>query len=117
MENKAVEKLSKFVQATVALLTGDTDKTLALKNERLASASIKGQLSALEGELVKNEVAFENATEALNKAIHPTTLITNQESYVTGVLSAQERLDEAQEKLESTKKTIEYLNNLLKSKF
>jgi hypothetical protein len=110
-------KFSKFVQSTIALLTGDTDTALALKNERLASAAIKGQLSALEGELVKNEVAVENAEDALKKSIYPTSLISNQESYVDGVLSAQEKLDEAVEKLDSTKKTIEYLNSLLKSSF
>lgn len=119
MENKTSKPstLSKFVQATVAFLTGDTDTTLALKNERLASAAIRGQLSALEGELVNNEVAVEKAQEDFKKAIYPTSLITNQETYVAGILSAQERLDEATEKLDSTKKTIDYLKDLSKTHF
>ena len=119
MENKTSKPstLSKFVTATVAFLTGDTDTTLALKNERLAKAAIKGQLSALEGQLVTNEVKHENAKEALEKAIHPTSLISNQESYVVNILDAEEKLNEALETLKATQTTIDYLNTLLESKF
>ena len=119
MENKEQKAtgLSKFVKATVAFLTGDSDTTLALKNERLAKASIKGQLSALEGQLVTNEVKVENAKEALEKATHPTTLISDQERYVKNILDAEETLRAAKETLESTQSTIDYLNTLLDSKF
>ena len=109
--------LSKFVAATMAFLTGDTDTALALKNERLAKAAIKGQLSALEGELVNNEVAVEAAVEAFDKAVCPSKLISSQEGYVNGVLDAKESLDSAEATLAATKKTIAFLNSLLKDKF
>jgi hypothetical protein len=89
--------VSKFVQATIAFLTGDSDTATALKNERLAKASINGQLSALQGSLVNVEVEVENAKENLIKAIYPTTLISNQQGYYNNVIGAQERLTEAEE--------------------
>lgn len=112
-----MKEVSKFVEATLAFLTGDTDKAVALKNERLAKAAIKGQLSALEGVLVNEEVTLENAKETLEKTIQPTSLISSQEGYVKGVLQAQERVNDATDKLEATKSTIDYLEKLLKAKF
>ena len=112
-----MSKVSKFVAATIAFLTGDSDTATALKNERLATASIKGQLSALEGALVNAEVDVENAKEVLTKAIYPTVLISNQQGYYNNVINAQKRLTEAEENLENIKLSIEYANVLLKDKF
>lgn len=112
-----MSKLSKFVASTIALLTGDSDTATALKNERLAAASIKGQLSALEGALVNAEVEVENTKESLNKAIHPILLINNPQNYYSNVINAQKRLTEAEENLKDIKLSIEYANSLLKDKF
>ena len=109
--------LSKFVQATMAFLTGDTDTALALKNERLAKAAIKGQLSALEGQLVNDEVDLDSATEGFNKAFNPTSLISSQEGYINNLLTAKESLTKAETKLEKTKKTITFLEQLVKDRF
>ncbi len=109
--------VSKFVQEVIAKLTGDTDKAIALKNERLAKASIKGQLSALEGQLVEAEVKVENAQEKLNNAIYPTVLIESQQGYCNNIEGAQENLNEAKEELEDIQSSIKYFNDLLESKF
>ena len=110
-------KLSKFVAATIAFLKGDTDTTLAIKNERLAKAAIKGQLSALEGALVEAEVNLDNAKENLSKAIHPSTQILDAGGYYRNVVRAQESLKEAEEKLDNTKLSITNAEDLLKNEF
>jgi outer membrane protein TolC len=111
------KSVSKFVAATIAFLTGDSDTATALKNERLAQASIKGQLSALEGALVNAEVDVENAKENLTKAIYPTVLISNQQGYYNNIVGAQSKLDDAEEALANIKKSIDYAQALLKDKF
>lgn len=113
----AKSELSKFVAATIAFITGDTDTMVALKNERLAKASIKGQLSALEGSLVNAEVEVETAKDNLEKAIYPTYLITNQQAYYENIVDAQNQLDFAEQNLEDIIASIEYANNLLKERF
>jgi len=114
---KVTKSITKFVDATIAFLTGDTDTTTALKNERLAKASIQGQISALEGALVNAEVEVDNAKEALEKAIYPTVLINNQQGYYKNIIGRQEALNEAEELLKNTKASIDYANNLLKERF
>lgn len=114
---KSTSSLSKFVQATIAFITGDTDTATALKNERLGKASIKGQLSALEGALVNAEVKVETSKEALEKAIYPTSLISNQEAYYRNIVSAQEKLTVAEEELEAIKDSIAFAENLLTERF
>ena len=114
---EVTKTISKFVSATVAFLTGDSDTAIALKNERLATASIKGQLSALEGALVNAEVDVENAKESLAKAIYPTVLISNQQGYYNNIVGAQSKLDDAEEALANIKKSIDYAQALLKDKF
>ena len=109
--------LSKFVIATVAFLTGDTDTTLAIKNERLAKAAIKGQLSALEGALVEAEVNLDNAKEGLAKAIHPTIQISDAGQYYKNIVKAQESLKDAEERLENTKHSIKNAEGLLSNEF
>jgi len=109
--------LSKFVQATMAFLTGDTDTALALKNERLAKAAIRGQLSALEGQLVNDEVELDLANENFNKSFTPKTLIASQEGYIDNLLTARENLTKAEAKLEKTKKTIAFLEKLSTDRF
>lgn len=110
-------ELSKFVAATIAFITGDTDTAVALKNERLGKASIKGQLSALEGSLVNAEVAVETAKENLEKKIYPTVLISNQQYYYSNIIAAQEELNDAQDQLDSIVASIDYATNLLNTKF
>jgi len=109
--------ISKFVAATIAFITGDTDTATALKNERLAQASIKGQLSALEGALVNAEVEVENAKESLTKAIYPTKLIESQSGYYEHIVCCQEKLNESEEKLKNIQDSIEYAKKLLAEKF
>lgn len=115
--SKSTTQLSKFVQATIAFITGDTDTAIALKNERQSKSAIKGQISALEGALINAETKVEVAEEALEKAIHPTTLITCHSTYYKNVIKAQEALDDANEELQSVLASKQYAEDLLSNKF
>lgn len=116
MEN-VVETVSKFVQETIAYITGDTDKAVALKNERLAKSAIKGQISALEGALVEAEVNVENAQENLKKATYPSELISSAQGYYNRILGCQEALDDCMSDLEDLQDSLKYAQDLLKDKF
>jgi hypothetical protein len=53
----------KFVDQVLAIVTGDKAQANAIKNEKLSKAAIKGQVSALEGQIVHDEMAVEKAEE------------------------------------------------------
>ena len=106
------KKVTSFVKEVMARLTGNDDQVIAEKNYRLANASVKGQLSSLEGKLVKSEIELESAIEALSATKYPTTLIADSSSYVRNIRSKQESVDTAQEELQSIKESIEYFNGL-----
>lgn len=109
--------LSKFVAATIAFITGDTDTTTALKNERLAKAAIKGQLSALEGALVNAEVKVESSREILEKKIYPVAQIKDQQTYYNEIIEAQKALNAAEKELADIEASISYAQNLLDTRF
>lgn len=109
--------ISKFVKEVIAKLSGDTDTAIALKNERLAKANIKGQISALEGALVEAEVNVESARDALSSAIYPTVLINNTNGYYKNIIGSQEILNEAEAKLKDIQDSIKYAETLLKERF
>ena len=115
--SKSTNQLSKFVQATIAFITGDTDTAIALKNERQSKSAIKGQISALEGALINAETKVEVAEEALERAIHPTSLITDHSTYYRNIVKAQQDLDDANEELQAVLESKDYAEHLLKTKF
>lgn len=117
MSKSTTNQLSKFVQATIAFITGDTDTAIALKNERQSRSAIKGQISALEGALINAETKVEAAEEALEKAIHPTALITDHSVYYRSVIKAQQALDDANIELQEVVASKEYAEELLRTKF
>lgn len=114
---ETVEKVTKFAKLVIAQLTGDDNKVIAFKNERLATQAIKGQLSALEMKLVNDEIAKEQAEENLANIIAPKDLIVNAEGYAKRIIGAKNELDEKIDALEQTKKTIEYFKTIQKEYF
>ena len=97
-----------FVETVMARLTGDQDKVIATRNARLAIAATKGQLSALDGELVKKEIAMELAEENLTEAKYPTTAIGDGEDYINAIKVAQDAYDTASEDVDSVAAAIVY---------
>lgn len=116
-QNNESMNISKFAAKVLAFITGDKDAILAARNEKLAKASINGQISALESEKINAEIAVDSAKENLEKAIYPSVLIANQEGYYKNIIGSQEALLEAQEKLDSINKSIDFAKELLATRF
>ena len=110
-------KVTNFIKEVTARLKGDEAGVVAAKVERKALSAINGQLAALKAKLVDDETAVEDAEEALNNAIFPTSVFTDNAMYVRNIQSRQEYLDTAKATLDSTKETIAYFENLVETKF
>lgn len=104
--------IKSFVRLVLAQLTGDQDTVIAERNHRIAKASVKGQLAALEGKKIKQETIVERAKETLLKAKYPTTEINDGEYYLAIIKSAQYDLDIAEEALADTNHSITYFEEL-----
>lgn len=112
-----MSKVTNFFKEVTARLKGDENGVIAAKVERKALSAINGQLAALKAKLVDDETSVEDAQEALDNAIFPTAVFTDNGSYVRNIQSRQESLDAAVATLDSTKETIAYLENLVETKF
>ena len=112
-----MNEISKFAARVLAFITGDKDAILAARNEKLAKASINGQISALESSKINAEIALDTAKENLEKAIYPSVLIANQEGYYNNVIGAQEAFLDAEEALASINKSIAFAKGLLETRF
>lgn len=105
--------MNKFESVVVERLKGENSQTLAAKISKKALNSLKGCISALESKQVDQETAVEEATEALNEAVYVTSQITNSDAYLSGIKTAQSRLDNANQDLSNTKNSLEYWKKLL----
>lgn len=105
-----------FVKTVIARLKGDDAEVLALKIERKANSALKGQLAALEAKVVDLENIVADREDALNNAIYPSQLFTDNSSYISSIQRAQASLDEAKENLQQVVDSITYFTNL-QSKF
>lgn len=120
-----MNKVSNFLKEVTARFKGDADAIVAAKNERKANSAIKGQLSALNGKLVDDESNVEDKQEAYNNALYPTKLIADScpgqgdanKNYVANLVKAKETLDAAKATLSSTKKSILFFEEILKSEW
>lgn len=110
----AKSEVSRFVESVLARLTGDQDKALALKNEKLAISALKTQIALKEGELVEAESNVEAAQENLKEVTFPTTPIS-RDNYVRNLINAQEKLKDAEEDLEVLNETLSFLKETLAS--
>jgi hypothetical protein len=108
----SVKKASSFVKEVMARITGDSDKATAERNYRLASAAIEGQLSSLTGSRVKAEVELETKQDNLESAIYPTKLIDDSGEYCRNIAYCQEKVNDAQDKLDAIEVSIAYFEAL-----
>lgn len=100
--------MSNFIDTVIARLKGDDATLIAKHNERKAKVAFKQQLAALEGrELIENE-ALEDAMTAYNGAVYPSEKIEDTTSYITGIKTAKDALDDAQELYDATVESIEF---------
>ena len=107
-KSTAVEEGKLFIETVMAKLTGNKDQAIASRNARLAISATKGQISGLEGALVKAEIDVENKKEELANAKYPTVNINDAEAYIQNIANKQNSLDDAEQKLEDVKESIVY---------
>lgn len=102
-----------FVKQVLAKIKGDDSEVLAAKISRKAISAVEGQLAALKAQEVDAENTVEEGQELLNNAMYPTTMITDNQSYIKNIKNAQDALVEAEAKLEDIKTSISYFENIL----
>ena len=112
-----MSNVSNFIKEVTARLKGDEAGVIAAKVERKALSAINGQLAALKAKQVDDETAVEDAQEALNNAIFPTAVFSDNRWYVTSIQNAQDRLESAQADLVATMESIAFFEGLLKTHF
>lgn len=108
------KKIANFAKELKARLSQDSDGVIVAKNQRKADSAINGQIAALKSKAVDLEATVEDRTEELQKAKYPTTLITDNQSFVQGIVNATSRLDNAKAALADVNKSIEFFTQLQK---
>jgi phage terminase large subunit len=106
---------SKFEKEVVKRMEAKTPKETAKQVERLAESHLKGQVAALNGSVVTKEMAVEDATEAVNVAIYPTSVnaVKDGSAYINGIINSQKALVKAEKELAETKELILTLEKVL----
>lgn len=110
-----MSKVGEFVEETMARITGDTDKALAIKNKRKAKSAFKTQIAIKDSEIVDLESKVEEYDDAVKAAMYPEAAITNNEKYVRGIIDAQNNLEDKKEELEETKALQKRMKDILAS--
>ena len=97
----SVSKTKSFVKEVVALLKGDDAEATAQKILRQADSAFKTQIASLTGDTIALEDRVEDAKESVRLArLNNGQTITDRNTYVANLLSAQNRLIDAQDALE-----------------
>lgn len=102
-----------FAGQVLGFLKGDGNEELANKIARKALSAIDGQVAALNAREIDAENSLEEAEDALEKAIYPSVMITNNESYCQNIVYYQQRVDEAKANLEQIKDSKKFFEGLL----
>jgi seryl-tRNA synthetase len=110
-----VKKGQSFAKEILAKLKGDDPAALSEKIARKAISAVEGQLAALRAKEVDLENEVEDSLEALHNAKYPTTVFTNNQSYIQNIQSYKLRFDESSEKLQEVRKSIIYFESMLAS--
>lgn len=112
-----ITKTELFVKEMISRLTGDSDQAFAAKQARLAYSALQGQINALNGKLVNDELALEEAQENYEKAIYPTVKISEAGSYSRGILQAKNAVTTAEDNLKNTQDSLKVFQDIIDTKF
>ncbi len=114
----SIEKqLKSYAKEIIARLKGDADEKVAAQNERKARVAAEGNISALKTRLLDDEENLIDAKEARDNAIYPIERITDNETYIQGIIRAEGTVQQMEEELKTTKESIEYWEKFLKERF
>lgn len=104
--------MTNYVKLAIALLKGDKAEVTMLRNERLSQQALKGQISALEGKKINQEIDVERCKDNVKNAIlnihgEEAVLISSSEAWINNVKSAKNALKDSEDKLEEIDASIE----------
>jgi sugar diacid utilization regulator len=109
--------MNTFVKQIIAMITGDTATETAMKIKRQAESALKVQIANREAETVNLESAVEDAKAEQLKAFvnYGKTMETTEAraEYVRTLVSAEQRISDAEEALETHLTTLEFLRGKL----
>lgn len=109
----ATAKLNSFGKEVLARLVGDNNEVLAQKITRKSMSAVNGQIASLNAQLVDAELEVDNAKERLADAKYPASYPSNNQAYCQAVVDASNRLEDAQDKVDAFKESIEFFEGLL----
>lgn len=106
----SVSKTKSFVKEVVALLKGDDAEATGQKILRQADSAFKTQIASLTGDTIALEDKLEEAKENVRLArLNNGQLISDRNSYISSLLTAQNRLVEAEEALDQHLSKLAFL--------
>lgn len=100
-----------YIKLGLAVIKGDKDQANLIRNERLSKSAINGQLAALEGKKINQEMQIEKCTEDVKNAVlnikgESVSLISSSEEWIANVKRAKNALVQAEEELEQIEESI-----------
>ena len=105
-------KVPNFLKLAVAIITGDDAEAKAIKIQSKAKAAIKAQIAVKQAEILDLEENLQTAKENLEKALANNGNLIDadgKERYITGLFSANEKLERAQKALDATNGDVTFL--------
>lgn len=106
-----MEQVSKFVQLVVAVLKGDDAEATALKIQRKGSSILKAQIAIKQAEMLNLEEVLEQAQDTQAQArINKGELISNNNSYVRGLIDADNAVTDAKNAITDLSDEIDFLS-------
>ena len=109
-----MSKSSKFLALAVAMITGDDAKVTSLKIQKKAVAGLRAQIAVKEAKTLSLEDDVETAQEELAKArVNNGQLITNGDTYIITLLTANSLLKEKEATLQSHNDVVAFLKEEL----
>ena len=109
--------MTNFVDKVLALLEGNDEKGIAIKNERLAKAAFKQQLASLEGAKIDAEAKVDEALDNYESKVFPIKVIEDRSHYMFNIKDAKEFLDEAEANLQDVIDSIKFWEVEMKKAF
>ena len=109
--------MTNFVDKVLALLEGNDEKGIAIKNERLARAAFEQQLATLEGAKIDAETKVDEALDNYESKVFPIKVIEDRSSYMFNIKNAKENLDEAEQDLDDVIDSIKFWKFEMKKAF
>lgn len=113
---ESTQKIKSFVKQFISVIKGDDAEALAQKALRQADSALQTHIANLTGDTINFEDQVTTAKESQALArVNNGQLITDRASYARNLLSAKNRVTEAEEALKAHKEKIAFLKGELEA--